>query len=218
MDGGKAISRKVIVVGNSGVGKTALVLRFVQDSYTEDLAGTIGGEAARPAQIYTPWPRPCSCSHPPRPPKILGGPAVTIAVVASDQSTGQSNRGCFPLQDLLSPRPSCSETKRACAPSTSRSGTPRAKSAFDPWLLPTQFVLISCLNQRSLLLVPALAPTPGSKLSALDAAGPHLLPWRISSDSLLRQLRPQGHRTRPHPAPPLTHTRAAPPRYYLLKL
>ena len=56
MDGGKAISRKVIVVGNSGVGKTALVLRFVQDSYTEDLAGTIGGEAA---QIYTPWPRPC---------------------------------------------------------------------------------------------------------------------------------------------------------------
>ncbi|KAJ1481167.1 hypothetical protein T484DRAFT_1748287 [Baffinella frigidus] len=43
---GKAISRKVIVVGNSGVGKTALVLRFVQDTYKEDLAGTIGGESS----------------------------------------------------------------------------------------------------------------------------------------------------------------------------
>jgi GTPase SAR1 family protein len=40
---GKAIARKVIVVGDSGVGKTALVLRFVQGTYKEDLAGTIGG-------------------------------------------------------------------------------------------------------------------------------------------------------------------------------
>ena len=37
------MARKVVVVGDSGVGKTALLLRFVCDTYEECMSGTIGG-------------------------------------------------------------------------------------------------------------------------------------------------------------------------------
>ena len=38
------LSRKVVVVGDSGVGKTALLLRFVSDTYNDmQASGTIGG-------------------------------------------------------------------------------------------------------------------------------------------------------------------------------
>mmetsp|Transcript_66112 Transcript_66112/g.137802 ORF Transcript_66112/g.137802 Transcript_66112/m.137802 type:complete len:204 (-) Transcript_66112:43-654(-) len=37
------LARKIVLVGNSGVGKTALVLRFVQGTYKDDYPGTIGG-------------------------------------------------------------------------------------------------------------------------------------------------------------------------------
>lgn len=41
--GGGPAARKVVLVGNSGVGKTALVLRFVQDTWTDgDYPSTIG--------------------------------------------------------------------------------------------------------------------------------------------------------------------------------
>eukprot|EP00961_Rhodomonas_salina_P036229 487164-Rhodomonas_salina.2 len=39
----EGLARKIVLVGNSGVGKTALVLRFVQDTYRDDYPGTIGG-------------------------------------------------------------------------------------------------------------------------------------------------------------------------------
>mmetsp|Transcript_25211 Transcript_25211/g.60676 ORF Transcript_25211/g.60676 Transcript_25211/m.60676 type:complete len:218 (-) Transcript_25211:284-937(-) len=39
-----ALCRKIVLVGNSGAGKTALVLRFVRDSWSDaDYASTIGG-------------------------------------------------------------------------------------------------------------------------------------------------------------------------------
>mmetsp|Transcript_2019 Transcript_2019/g.5083 ORF Transcript_2019/g.5083 Transcript_2019/m.5083 type:complete len:114 (+) Transcript_2019:1-342(+) len=39
-----ALCRKVVLVGNSGTGKTALVLRFVRDVWSDqDYASTIGG-------------------------------------------------------------------------------------------------------------------------------------------------------------------------------
>ena len=40
-DGG--LSRKIVVVGNSGVGKTALVLRYVQNTFNSEYPATIGG-------------------------------------------------------------------------------------------------------------------------------------------------------------------------------
>jgi len=37
---------KVIVVGNSGVGKTSIILRYVKDQFQQNVAATIGGNYA----------------------------------------------------------------------------------------------------------------------------------------------------------------------------
>uniref|UniRef100_A0A7S3D144 GTP-binding protein n=1 Tax=Palpitomonas bilix TaxID=652834 RepID=A0A7S3D144_9EUKA len=43
MEKANILSKKIVVVGNSGVGKTALTLRFVQNSFDPDSPPTIGG-------------------------------------------------------------------------------------------------------------------------------------------------------------------------------
>lgn len=38
---------KVLIIGDAGVGKTSLLLRFTEDTFLEDTAPTTGGEAVR---------------------------------------------------------------------------------------------------------------------------------------------------------------------------
>jgi hypothetical protein len=63
MDARSTYHFKLVLLGNAGVGKSCLVLRFVRNEYYEDQETTIGGAHCCPLCAAAPLPAPFLLAH-----------------------------------------------------------------------------------------------------------------------------------------------------------